>query len=49
MPSSVIASSAGEKGHPASEVGPIVVVVEVTPSTSSYVLVKRMNDEATSR
>lgn len=47
VPPSVDASSTGEEGQHASEVGPIIVVVEVVASAPSSILVKRKRDDAT--
>ena len=44
VPPSVVALSARERGQPASEGGPIIVAIEVTPSIPSSVLAKRKRD-----
>ena len=46
MPLFVAAPFIGEGGQPTGEVGPVVVAIEVAPSTPSSILVKRKKDDA---
>ena len=49
VPLSAIATVVGEGGQPISEVGPIAIVVEVTPNALSSILEKRKRDEVLGR